>query len=245
MRLMPHIALVGDYDPSVVAHQAIPRALALAAEVLGVRLDWDWVGTDTMGGDPPRVLHPYEAIWCVPASPYRNTDDALGAIRFARESSRPFLGTCGGFQHAMIEYARNVWGQAGATHAELEPGARDPVIAPLSCALVEQAGEIHLMPGTRLAEYYGAATATEGYHCWYGLSPASAARLASGSLRVAARDGAGDVRAVELDGHPFFIATLFQPERSGLEGRPHPLIAAFVGAVTMMAAAPLPRGRRR
>jgi CTP synthase (UTP-ammonia lyase) len=59
--------------------------------------------------------------------------------------------------------------------------------------------------------------------------------LESGPLRVAARDLAGEVRAVELDGHPFFIATLFQPERSGLEGRRHPLIEAFVGAVRQAA----------
>jgi len=47
---------------------------------------------------------------------------------------------------------------------------------------------------------------------------------------VAARDSTGDVRAVELDGHPFFVATLYQPERSGLAGRRHPLVAAFVDA---------------
>ena len=47
---------------------------------------------------------------------------------------------------------------------------------------------------------------------------------------ASARDEAGDVRAVELEGHPFFIATLFQPERAALTGRSHPLIAAYVAA---------------
>jgi len=55
-------------------------------------------------------------------------------------------------------------------------------------------------------------------------------RLSDGPLRVNARDDAGDVRAVELDGHPFFFATLYQPERSAFEGSTHPLIAAFVAA---------------
>jgi CTP synthase (UTP-ammonia lyase) len=49
-------------------------------------------------------------------------------------------------------------------------------------------------------------------------------------LRVSGRDAEGAVRAIELDGHPFFVATLFQPERSALAGRRHPLVKAFVTA---------------
>jgi len=96
---------------------------------------------------------------------------------------------------------------------------------------VEVKGDVVLTPGSRLARIYGASEASEGYHCSYGLSPKYAARLESGPLRAAARDRAGEVRAVELDGHPFYVATLFQPERSGLDRRRHPLIEAFVGAV--------------
>jgi CTP synthase (UTP-ammonia lyase) len=33
-----------------------------------------------------------------------------------------------------------------------------------------------------------------------------------------------------LEGHPFFVATLFQPERAALENRLPPLVAAFVTA---------------
>ena len=57
-----------------------------------------------------------------------------------------------------------------------------------------------------------------------------------GPLRATARDADGDVRAVELDAHPFFVATLYQPERSGLAGRPHPLIRAFADAARAHAA---------
>jgi CTP synthase (UTP-ammonia lyase) len=96
---------------------------------------------------------------------------------------------------------------------------------------------VRFVPGSRLAAIHGRDSAVEGYHCSYGLSPRFAARLAEGPLRVAARDDAGDVRAVELDGHPFFVATLYQPERSALEGRDHPLIAAFVEAARAHAGA--------
>ena len=72
-----------------------------------------------------------------------------------------FLGTCGGFQHALLEDAEAVWGVAKAAHAELDPNAVDPVIAPLSCSLVEQSGEIQFEPGSQLAAIYGVPAAVE------------------------------------------------------------------------------------
>lgn len=222
------LALVGDHDPSVVAHQAIPRAIAGAAAALGIRVAHEWVPTEEIG-DASRVAA-YDAIWCVPASPYRSMDGALRAIRFAREHGRPFLGTCGGFQHAIVEYARNALGWADAEHAETSPDATRAVIAPLACSLVGERGRVRFAPGSRLAEAYGCAEAVEGYHCSYGLAPAFRASLVAGPLRVAAEDDAGDVRAVELDGHPFFVATLFQPERAALEGRRAPVVEALVRA---------------
>jgi CTP synthase (UTP-ammonia lyase) len=169
-------------------------------------------------------------VWCVPASPYENTAGAIAAIRFARETRRPFLGTCGGFQHAMLEYAQAVW-RIDAMHAEVNSNAVDPVIAPLMCALVEVKGALHFEPGSRLAKIYGSPTATEEYHCSFGLNPLYAARLASGPLKVAARDEEGSVRAVELDGYPFYVGTLFQPERAALRNQLPPLVKAFVAAI--------------
>jgi hypothetical protein len=88
------------------------------------------------------------------------------------------------------------------------------VIVPLACALVEVTDKVRLLPGSRIAAAYGASEATEGYRCRYGLNEAFRATLVSGALRVTAEDEAGDIRALELQGHPFFVATLFQPERA-------------------------------
>jgi len=222
------IALIGDYNPSAKAHEAIPHALTLACGA-DIEAQWDWLHTSTLTGERADQLAEYDGIWCVPASPYANMRGALKAIRFARETGRAFLGTCGGFQHAIMEYAEAVW-EVAAAHAEVDVDAVEPVIAPLTCSLVEQSGELYFEPRSRLALIYGATTASEEYHCRYGLNPRHAARLASGALRIAARDGADEVRAVELDGDQFFIATLFQPERSAFSGRRHPLIRAFVVA---------------
>ena len=67
-------------------------------------------------------------------------------------------------------------------------------------------------------------------YCNYGLNPAYEALFRDSALRVAAQDEAGAVRAVELSRHPFFVATLFQPERAALRGAEHPLVTAFVQA---------------
>jgi CTP synthase (UTP-ammonia lyase) len=227
-----HIALIGDYNPAVIAHRAIPEALTLAGQHCGVAVESLWVHTTTIGRDPTLRFADVAAIWCVPASPYADTDGALAAIRFARESGRPFLGTCGGFQHALLEYARSVLDLPTAAHAETDPEAPVPLIAPLTCGLVVQTGKVFLLEGSRLREWYGQSEVIEGYHCRYGLNPAFEAAFAGSKLQVTARDTANEVRAVELQGHPFFVATLFQPERSALRGERHPIINAFVTAAS-------------
>ena len=228
----PRIALVGDYQPAVVAHQGIDRSMALAAaHVPG--LQWEWIHTGSLGPDVSTRLHDFSGIWLVPASPYANETGALRVITHARTNAVPFLGTCGGFQHALLEYAREVLGISDAGHAETQSGAAVRLIAPLSCSLVEQRRSVHLLPGTRMREVYGVDQAEEGYHCNYGLNPAYENLFANGaasSLRIAARDGQGEVRAIELTDHPFFLATLFQPERRALTGELHPIVRRFVEA---------------
>jgi CTP synthase (UTP-ammonia lyase) len=226
------IGLIGDHNAAVVAHQAIPRALELAGERAAAAVRYEWIPTEGIE-DEARVSG-FDGLWCVPASPYRSMEGALRAIRFAREQRRPFLGTCGGFQHAIIEFARNVLGWADAEHAETAPSATRPVITPLACALVEKTDIVRFYEGSLLALAYGGLEASEGYHCSYGLNPEFLSAIVSGPLRVSARDRAGDVRAVELQGHPFFVATLFQPERAALTGVVPPVVVAFVRAIAAM-----------
>lgn len=221
------IALVGDYNPAVIAHQAIPQALAQSADALGIDIRWHWLPTTDVKS--PEDLAGYDAIWCVPASPYQNEQGALSAIRYAREHQRPFLGTCGGFQHAILEYARNVMGWQDAGHAETTTGGR-MVISPLICSLVEKSDTIILKDNSATAMAYGETSIHEGYHCNYGIDPQFAVELNASSLMPVGWDLQGDIRAVELTGHPFFVATLFQHERRALNGQPSPLVLAFLKA---------------
>ena len=223
------IGLIGDRNDSVVAHRAIPLTLEMAAAACDVAIDVSWIGTDQIGDGA--VLSDLDGVWCVPASPYRDMDGALTAIRIAREQKIPFLGTCGGFQHAVIEYARNVMGWTDAEHAETAPQAQRQVIVPLLCSLVEVADTVHLVEGSRLARAYGETTIVEGFRCSYGLSSDFRHAIADTSLRVSAVDDSDDIRGMELNDHPFFVATLFQHERNVFQDRLSPPARAFVEAI--------------
>lgn len=228
----PLIALVGDYSPDVIAHRAIPRALELARAETGAAVAWQWVHTRDIG-DADRDLARFAAVWVVPASPYENMAGALATIRWARETRRPFLGTCGGFQHALIEFARAVAGLGTADHAETNPSGGTLVITPLACSLVEQTGQVRFAPGSLIHAAYGRDTAVEGYHCTYGVNAAHRTALERAGLRFTAFGDTGEIRAAELLAtiHPFFVGTLFQPERAALRGETPPLARAFVQAV--------------
>lgn len=226
------IALVGDFKQAVIAHQAIPKALQIAADDLGEMIAYDWIATERLDANVSHILEGYDGIWCVPASPYNSFDGALNAIRYARERDVAFLGTCGGYQHAVLEYARNVLGLVDAANAEIDPDAKLPLIAPLVCALIDQDGEIKLAKDSLIRSHYGMAEINETYRCSYGLNPDYAGLLDGQDLVISAWDDEGDPRSVELRNHRFFIGMAFQPERSALRGETHPLITAFVRAAS-------------
>ena len=227
------VGLIGDYNPEVLAHSAIPRALELAAASLRAgQVETTWLPTATLADEIDETLRDFHGLWCVPGSPYVSMAGALLAIQFARINGVPFLGTCGGFQHALIEYARNVLGLADADHTETSPHAVLPLISQLSCSLVEKDGKILLQEGSQIRRIYGASEILESYHCNYGLNPACQDLFKRHeSFRFSGRDRAGEPQVVELADHPFFIATLFQPERSALRARVHPLVTAYLQAI--------------
>ena len=230
MPIPARLAIVGDYDSTMYTHLAIDEALGHVRELREHALEWSWVATPTLATNASARLALIDAIWLAPASPYASTEGALAAIRHARETGLPFLGVCGGFQHAVLEFARNVAGIADAEHAELNPGAATAVIAPLTCSLVGKAAPVFLDPTCRTASIYGRWRVVEKYHCNYGLNAEHRDALEKAGLRVVGEDDQGEARVVELSGHPFFIATLFQPQLESSSGAPAPLVRALVDA---------------
>ena len=228
------VALVGDRSANVRAHARIPVLIEALLRREGIALDAYWIATPEA---EECDLRGFDAIWVVPGSPYASADGAITAVRTARERRIPFLGTCGGFQHALLEYARHVCELATVQNAEVTPEARDQLIVPLECSLVGHEEAVMVVPGTLAAKITGPGRRTERYHCAYGLNPAYLDALTCGGLRFSGFDDSGQVRIMELPGHPFFIGTLFQPELDGDGTHPHPVIVALAAAAAEHATA--------
>lgn len=230
------IAIVGDLPPDNRFHSMTTDSLHHAASALGISVEPQWIGTDKLAQENlthanlQRQLTDFRGIWIAPGSPYTSMDGALAAIRFARESRVPLLGTCGGFQHIILEYARNILGFADASHAETDPYASALFISRLACSLVGRTMAISLAPDSLLARAYGKTPVQEGYYCNFGVNPDYMDVLRSGKLRVVASDEEGEVRAVELTDHPFFVGTLFIPQLKSTADNPHPIVIAFLQA---------------
>lgn len=121
-------------------------------------------------------------------------------------------------------------GHATAAHAENQPADEDPVITPLTCSLVGHEGPIDIAAGSLAERVLAAERTMERYHCSYGLSPAYLDVLSANGLRFSGVDEEGQPRIAELSGHPFLLATLFQPELAGDGTRPHPIIRALAAS---------------
>jgi CTP synthase (UTP-ammonia lyase) len=169
-----------------------------------------------------------DGLWVVPGTPYRDDHAVYQAIGRARESAIPLLGTCGGFQYAVVEFARAVAG-LDAAHGETSPDTEELVIAPLRCSLVGETRTVTCVRGTRLADICGTAPFTAFHWCSYGLAQRFVEPLTAAGLTISAYTQNAGVEAVELSSHPFFLATLFQPQVGASDaGRLHPLIHAFL-----------------
>jgi CTP synthase (UTP-ammonia lyase) len=214
------IAALGDRDVSFLTHREIDAAIALEPRIR-------WVPTEDAD------VAAYDGLWVLPGTPYRDEAAVMAAIRFAREQGMPVLGTCGGFQHMAVEFARNAAGIAGAAHEETEPGAEAIVVAALACSLYGEERTVVPVTGTRLAAICGAEPFTGFHFCGYGLVPGVVERLEAAGLVIGAHADDAGVEAVELPGHPFYLATLFQPQvGSSRATTVHPLLAALTDAAS-------------
>jgi CTP synthase (UTP-ammonia lyase) len=223
------LALVGDRSVNVAAHERIPTLVdALLVSGHGL-IELYWLHSTSITG--PDDVAGFDGIWAIPGSPYQNPAGILAAIETARTRGIPFLGTCGGFQHLLLEYAHNVCGLTGVQNAEQAPDAAELLIVPLPCSLFGEEAQVDVVAGTTAARLMGAGPTTERFFCRYGLNAVFEAALVDQGLVISGRDREGDARIAELPGHPFFMGSLFQPELASDATWVHPLIGGFAAAV--------------
>ena len=238
------IGILGDFNPEFPSHHTTNDSLQHAAHKLHLNVESQWIPTPSLtpGKETEKLLETFDALWASPGSPYKSFDGMLKGIEFARRRDWPFLGTCGGFQYALIEFARNVHGIPDADSAENNSGSKNIVIYPVACAVPNRKGsapklsgkvpEIRLRPGSYLQSFYGKdkEIVTEEFFCNFEVNPEYEWCAMEAGFPVVARGAQDEIRALESPTHRFFLATLFQPQLWSTEKKPHPVILAFIQA---------------
>jgi CTP synthase (UTP-ammonia lyase) len=237
------IGIFGDFNTEFRSHHATNEALQHAAHQLALKVESEWIPTAGLAeGGAGKKLESFDGLWASPGSPYKSLDGMLKGIEFARTRDWPFLGTCGGFQYAFIEFSRNVLHIADADSAENHSGSKNIVIYPVACAVPDRKGndpklsgvvpEIRLRPGSYLQSFYGKdkESVKEEFFCNFEINPEFEWAAMEAGFPVVARGPQGEIRAIESPTHRFFVATLYQPQLSSTEKNPHPVVLAFVQA---------------
>ena len=225
-----NVGIIGDYNQDLRYHDLTEGAINHAGDALHLSTLSKWIPTrslDNKGGK--QILERFDALWAAPGD-YRSMQGALEGIRFSRENKVPFLGTCGGFQHALLEYARNVMEIHDAEHEETSPDAPVLFITKLSCSLAGKVQTIRIMTNSQAYSAYKETRMTEHFVCNFGINPEFREKVEKSHLKIAGVDENNEIRLVELRDHPFFMATLYQPQISSSPDNPHPLIKAFLEA---------------
>lgn len=237
------IGILGDFNTEFRSHHATNDALQHAAHKLKITVESEWLPTPALTApNAEKKLETFDGLWASPGSPYKSFDGMLKGIEFARRRDWPFLATCGGFQYTFIEFARNVLHLADADTAENNSASKNIVIYPVDCAVPNRKDnapklsgpipEIRLRPGSYLQTYYDKdqETVTEEFFCNFEINPEFEWATMDAGFPVVARGPNGEIRAIESPAHRFFLATLFQPQLSSTERKPHPVVLAFVQA---------------
>ena len=226
------IAIIGEYNPSFRPHVATNEAIEHSRRLITQDFVAEWVTTDFVEANLESFVMTYHGYWIAPGSPYKSLKGALEAIKYARMHHIPAFGTCGGFQHMVLEFARNVLYIKDAAHAENNPYASKLVINPLSCNLKGEPLEVEIIDkNSKVFDIFQSERSMEKYYCNFGLNPDYQDLFNKKGFRIVGSDKHKEARIMELKDHPFFIGTLFVPQDNSSIEHPHPLVLAFLKAV--------------
>ncbi|HEX3693352.1 MAG TPA: CTP synthase [Solirubrobacteraceae bacterium] len=253
------IALVGKYVRLEDAYLSVSEALRHAAALQGSRVQIDWIDSERLeqggdvsaegdGGERPsarELLQSADGILIPGGFGGRGIEGKIVAAQIAREREIPYLGICLGMQIAVAEFARHVAGMEGANSTEFDIETPHPVIdllpeqkevADLGGTMRLGADPIKLHEGSRAREVYGEAVVYERHRHRYEVNNLLRKRLQSAGLRVAGTSPDERlVEAIELDDHPFFLASQYHPEFKSRPERPAPLFRGFIAAALALA----------
>jgi CTP synthase len=236
------IALVGKYVALQDAYLSVSEALRHAGFHHDCGVEIDWVDSESLESDAVarQCLCAADAILIPGGFGGRGIEGKIRAARVAREHRIPYLGVCLGMQIAVMEFARHIAGMDGANSTEFDPETPHPVIdllpeqkevTDLGGTMRLGADPVKIHPATRARELYGEAVIYERHRHRYEVNLFLRKRLEAAGLIVSGTSPDERlVEMIELDDHPFFVASQFHPEFKSRPERPAPLFRDLVGA---------------
>ena len=257
------IAMVGKYVDLRDSYISLTEALLHAGIRTRTRVNIRYVDSEEIEAQGTAGLNTVDAILVPGGFGERGIEGKIAAVRLAREKQIPYLGICLGLQVAVIEFARNVAGLAGAHSTEFQTDTPEPVIALITewrdrTGVTEERSEdsdlggtmrlgaqtCHLAADSLARTAYGADSVFERHRHRYEFNNNYSARLEDKGLRFSGRSEDDLAEIIELPGHPWFLACQFHPEFTSNPLDGHPLFASFVSAARSCQGLRLPRVAR-
>jgi CTP synthase len=235
------IALVGKYTQLHDAYISVVESLKHGGVAHRVSINIKWIPSESVTTDNvSELLGDVSGILVPGGFGDRGIEGKINAIRYARENKIPFLGLCLGMQLALVEFARNVLGYQDAHSVELDPSTTHPIIH-----LMPEQNGIEDIGGTlRLGSYpcvldekstayqlYGEKTIQERHRHRYEVNNTYRNEFITSGLKLSGLSPDGRiVEMIEMEQHPWFLATQAHPEFKSRPNKPHPLFRGFIGA---------------
>jgi CTP synthase len=244
------IAMVGKYVDLTEAYKSLSEALIHAGIHTRTKVKIVYIDSEEIERSGTERLKGMDAILVPGGFGERGVEGKIATVRYAREHGVPYLGICLGMQVAVIEYARNVVGLAGAHSTEFKVATPYPVIGLITewknaDGRVEKRGAdsdlggtmrlggqtCHLLDGTRARAIYGKESILERHRHRYEFNNNYREQLSAAGLVFSGLSADRSlVEVVELPDHPWFVACQFHPEFTSTPRDGHPLFSGFVAA---------------
>jgi CTP synthase len=227
MRRDKKIIIIGDFNENYFGHKRIYEVLNNIPQISSGKIAIKWINTDQIKYSLDEIINS-RGIWFALGSPYLEGSDVINTIKVARENKILTLGTCGGFQYMLIEYALNVLNIKQANSEELDPNCNSMIIKKLKSSLVGLTEELSFSSKNSIFNnIYCKSIITEKYDCNYGFNRDFSDCFNSDIFSFTILNKNNEPRGFELKDHPFYVGVLFIPQIN-LTDEPHPLIKYFI-----------------
>jgi len=223
------IAILGDFNPIHSTLHALNDSTRDIQKHIKKEIQFDWISTDMFDCKVVFENQKYKGLWIAPGSPYKNMNNVLNAIEYTRTNNIPTFGNCGGFQHMIIEFAKNKCGLIHADHEETNPHSPDILIKKLTCSLKGEQENLKIIDkDSFLYRTLQKENVLGKYYCSYGVNETYVPALETNGMVFSSQSLDGHYRSFELKTHPFFVGTLFQPALTSTTDQTNPVIVEFI-----------------